>query len=98
MKFILMVLLSGSFLIFAQAPRFNGPTFIYDSGVQIDVGVYGAPCVYDWNGDGKKDIIIGQFDYGYIRFYPNVGSDIVPQFNGYQYLFASGSQITLPYG
>jgi len=98
MKFILIVLLSGSFLIFAQAPRFNGPAYILDSGVQIDVGYYGSPCVYDWNGDGKKDMIIGQFDNGYIRFYQNIGSDIEPQFSGYEFLYASGSQITLPYG
>jgi hypothetical protein len=98
MKFILMVLLGGSFLIFAQAPRFNGPTFIYDGGVQIDVDYYGSPYVYDWNGDGKKDLILGQFTSGYIRFYSNIGSDLNPQFSGFEYLSASGSQITLPYG
>jgi hypothetical protein len=97
-KFTLMLLLSVTCLIFAQAPRFNGPFIIYDSGVQIDVGYYGSPCVYDWNGDGKKDLILGQFDYGYIRFYSNVGTDPNPQFSGYEFLYASGSQITLPYG
>ncbi len=98
MRFYLMILLASCLLSFAQAPRFNGPTFIYDGGVQIDVGYYGSPYIYDWDGDTKKDMIVGQFSYGYIRFYPNVGSDENPQFSGYQFLYASGSQITVPSG
>ena len=98
MKFLPIILLTCTFLAFADAPRFNGPTSILDGGVPIDVGYYGAPCIYDWNRDTKKDMIIGQFDGGYIRFYPNVGTDQNPQFNGFEYLSASGFQITLPYG
>jgi hypothetical protein len=79
-------------------PRFNGPEMINDAGVPIDVGYYGAPVMFDWNNDGAKDLICGQYDLGKIRFYPNLGSDTAPEFNGYSFLTAVGGEITLPYG
>ena len=83
---------------FGQTPRFDGPYPVNDNGVPIDVGYYGAPTVFDWDGDGAKDLVCGQFDGGYIRFYRNVGTDTAPAFNGFEYLRAGGSQITMPYG
>lgn len=77
---------------------FIGPDTVRDAGVPIDVGYYGAPVMADWDGDDCKDLILGQFSYGYIRFYHNFGPDSAPQFNGFEYLQASGSPITLPYG
>lgn len=97
MKTFFLLALVG-LLAYAQAPRFIGPTYILDSGVPIDVGYYGSPFIYDWDGDGKKDLIVGQFTGGYIRFYRNIGTDPEPLFSGYQFLYASGSQITLPSG
>ncbi len=83
---------------FAVIPRFAQPVLVNDAGVPIDVGYYGAPQMFDWNRDGRKDIVVGQFTSGMIRFYPNVGSDTAPEFNGFQYLEADGVQITLPSG
>jgi hypothetical protein len=85
-------------LAYAQAPRFQGPYSVYDGVNPIDVSYYAAPVMYDWDGDGNKDLICGEYDGGYIRFYRNIGADSSPEFNGYEYLSASGSQITLPYG
>jgi hypothetical protein len=82
----------------AQAPRFIGPETLYSAGAPIQVSYYGSPVITDWNGDGNKDLICGEFTDGYIRFYANVGSDSSPVFNGFTYLSASDSQITLPYG
>jgi hypothetical protein len=97
MKWLLM--LAGCLtLALAQTPVFDGPYPVYDNGVAIDVGNYGAPTMYDWDRDGRKDLICGQFEGGYIRFYRNVGSDSAPEFNGFEYMSANGSQITLPYG
>ena len=54
----------------------------------IDVGEYSAPVVYDWNGDGKKDLIIGSRTgtsqtgfHGYVNYYENIGSDSSPFFS-----------------
>ena len=54
--------------------------------------------MFDWDLDGRKDMIVGQFTSGYIRFYPNVGDDSAPVFSGFEYMSASGAQITLPSG
>ena len=98
MKLFLIIMFACCLTAFAQAPRFNGPTFIYDGSTQIDVGWFASPYICDWDGDNRKDMIVGQFTGGYIRFYPNIGQDEDPVFNGYQFLSASGSQITVPSG
>ena len=85
-------------LALAEIPRFAEPELIQDGGVPIDVGYYAAPMMFDWDLDGRKDMVAGQFGSGYIRFYPNVGDDSAPVFSGFEYLSASGAQITLPSG
>ncbi len=42
-------------------------------GIDIDLGSYSAPCVYDFDGDGKNDIISGDAD-GNISFVKNNGT------------------------
>ena len=79
-------------------PLFSGPEMINDAGVAIDVGYYGAPVMFDWNLDGAKDLICGQFDQGKIRRYANQGSDTAPYFSGYTFYQSGGTDITLPYG
>ena len=95
---ILLVLIAGAAAGLAVTPRFTGPDTVLDAGVPIDVGYYAAPVMFDWDLDGAKDMICGQFSYGYIRFYHNIGPDSAPEFAGFEYLAAGGSQITLPYG
>lgn len=98
MKFLSIIFCVSITLVFAIPPRFDGPDYIYDGSVPIDVGNYGAPNMFDWERDGKKDIITGQFSSGYIRYYANYNTDSDPQFSGFSYLYASGSQIILPSG
>jgi hypothetical protein len=85
-------------LALGVTPRFTGPEQVEDGGVVIDVGYYGAPAMYDWNLDGAKDLILGQFASGKIRLYLNQGPDSAPEFNGYTFFQSGGSDITLPYG
>ena len=59
---------------------------------------YAAPCIAHWDGDGVKDLILGQFTDGSIRFYRNQGTNAAPEFTTFEYLYADGSIITLPYG
>ncbi len=83
---------------FSLELRFSGPSPVYDGGTPIDVGNYGAPVIADWNGDGNKDLICGQFTNGKIRYYENIGTDTAPVFNGFEFLKADGVEIELPYG
>jgi hypothetical protein len=82
----------------AATPRFTGPEFVDSAGVPIDVGYYGAPTMYDWTSDGAKDLIVGQYDSGKVRLYPNIGLDTAPEFEGYEFFKVAGMEITLPYG
>ncbi len=90
------ILLSG--FVMAGAPIFGPYSWIEATGGRIDVGYYGAPCIVDWNGDGLKDLVLGQFSYGKIRFYANSGSNSAPVFTGYSYIKSDGVDITMPYG
>ena len=68
-------------------------------GKVIDVRVgHLVPCVMDWNADGKKDLIVGQFSGGKIRLYLNQGSDSAPAFKDFSYLHAGTKEIHLPAG
>ncbi len=95
--FVLIAALAATAAV-AEIPRFASPVLLTDNGATIDVDYYGAPQMFDWNLDGRKDLVIGQFTGGYIRFYPNVGADSAPEFNGFSYVQASGQIIQLPYG
>lgn len=82
----------------AVPPTFGAPSLVQSSGVDIDVGYYGAPCMADWNGDGKSDLVLGEFSLGKIRLYLNSGTADSPVFTGFTYLQSDGADITLPYG
>jgi hypothetical protein len=77
----------------AAAPRFLTSTRIITTG-----DYYCSPFAYDWNGDAKKDLVIGQFSSGKIRFYHNTGTHNNPVFSTYSVLQAGGVDITLPSG
>ncbi len=99
MKFSLLVSL---LLLTAAAASgtfsFASPYYLQCAGTTIDVQYYGAPCVVDWDGDGLKDLITGQFYYGNIRFYRNEGTNESPVFNSFSYLQADGTNIAMGYG
>lgn len=42
---------------------------------------------YDWNKDGKKDLLLGEFCYGQCGFkvYENIGTNEKPRFSGEWY-------------
>jgi hypothetical protein len=94
---LVLFLLASAAPSSAAPPMFNTPVFVESSGDRIDVGSHSSPCVTDWDGDGLKDLILGQFDLGMIRFYPNVGTNEQPLFEGYTLMLADGEPILLPY-
>lgn len=84
----------------AQTPVFDAPVAIEANGAPINVGTGGnaSPFLVDWNGDGRQDLLLGQYDGGKVRFYENVGADSAPEFGDFVYLQADGSDISLTYG
>jgi hypothetical protein len=85
---------------FAATPVFDAPVAIEANGVPINVGYGGnaSPFMIDWNGDGKQDLLLGQFDGGKVRYYENVGTNFAPEFADFIYLQADGLDISLSYG
>lgn len=97
MKLIITLVLFV-FVLSAELVEFTAAGVLLCDGARLDVGSYAAPLAVDWNGDGKKDLICGQFDDGMIRFYPNVGTNSAPLFNEYFYLLDGAGYLSVPYG
>jgi hypothetical protein len=68
-----------------------------DEPINGEVG-HLVPCVVDWNNDGKKDLVVGQFGSGAIRLYLNGGTDAAPVFGESTMLEAGGKPIKLDAG
>jgi hypothetical protein len=49
--------------------------------------------VADWNGDGRKDLLVGYQTAGKVALYLNVGTDVSPVFTSYTNLQAGGVDI-----
>jgi hypothetical protein len=83
----------------AQTPTFRAWEYVRANGSPILLSIgHVDPCVVDWDGDGMKDLLVGQFSGGKIRFYKNTGTNCYPVFTTYTYLKADGVDITLPSG
>jgi hypothetical protein len=82
----------------AQQIQFRPGELLQAAGQALDVGTYAIPCVADWNGDGRKDLLVGYQTAGKIAVYLNTGSDANPVFTTSVNLQAGGVDITLPSG
>lgn len=58
-----------------SAAEFERPVRLKADGgaVRVESPGYAAPCWADVDGDGKKDLLVGQFNKGKIRVFKNLG-------------------------
>ena len=58
-----------------SAAEFERPVRLKADGVAVRVESpgYAAPCWADLDGDGNKDLLVGQFNKGKIRVFKNQG-------------------------
>lgn len=83
----------------AGLPQLSTGVRLSAQGKPIDAEIgHLVPTVVDWNGDGKKDLIVGQFANGAIRLYLNEGTDAEPKFGQFAYLEVGDKPIRLDAG
>ena len=84
------------------APLLSQPQRIDGSLQEIRTEKQGLiyPAFYDWDGDGKKDLLLGEFESAetgsYIKVYINQGTNEAPSYSG-EYFYATdvnGDKIT----
>ena len=98
-KIFFTIMVSASFALAAFMPKFTYSGKIKCNGSNINDVSFATMCVTDWDGDGKKDLIVGEFGPNQkIRFYKNSGTNAVPTFTAFTYLQAAGVDIKLSGG
>jgi hypothetical protein len=56
------------------------PVRLEAGGKPIDTEVgHAAPFVYDWDGDGVRDLLVGQFGGGVLWIFRNEGTNAQPR-------------------
>lgn len=88
-------LLASCGLAVGGAAEFQTPVRLKADGAPIRVESPGwaAPCWADLDGDGKKDLLVGQFNGGKIRVFKNLGDG---KLAAGEWLKAEGSVAEVP--
>jgi hypothetical protein len=76
----------------AASQQFEAPFRVQAGGKPIDVDTgHAAPYVVDFDGDGVRDLLVGQFGKGRCRVYKNTGTNASPQFGEHTWFEAGGT-------
>lgn len=83
----------------APASDLQKPFKLMDGGQPISVETgHAAPLWCDFYGDGKHELLVGQFGQGRLRIYKNQGTDGSPSFKGFDWFRAGGQIASIPSG
>ena len=77
------------------AAEFEQPVRLKAGGetIQVESPGYASPCLADVDGDGKKDLLVGQFRNGRIHFFKGEGKGT---FSKGTFLKAGGEVASVP--
>lgn len=81
----------------AYAQELGKPVRLEADGKPIDTEIgHAAPYVVDFDRDGKRDLLVGQFGSGKLKIFKNVGTDKEPRFKEFTWFQAGGADGTVP--
>ena len=82
-----------------------------DKPIDVTTG-HASPYIYDFDGDGSRDLLVGEFGSGLyrgettsdnsplanarLRIYLNKGTNAAPRYDGFKYLQAGGENASVP--
>jgi hypothetical protein len=92
---LLSIILAGGSVASGGPVEFQTPVRIKADGVPVRVEPPGWACPgwADLDGDGKKDLLVGQFNGGKIRVHKNLGDG---RFAAGEWLKADGATAEIP--
>lgn len=95
MKAILAIIVLLIGVATCSADEFQTPVRLMagDEVIRVESPGYAAPCWADIDGDGKKDLLVGQFSQGKIKVYKNLGDG---KFAAGSWLSAGGKDAEIP--
>lgn len=79
-----------------RAADLAAPVPIMAGDSPIEVEGYAAPFVGDFDGDGKQDLLVGQYGLGRLRIYRNLDSNVQPVFKDFEWFRAGGRVAGVP--
>ena len=98
-KYVIVLSCLVAVSLYAQVPIFANFFNITANGSPITVPLgCASPYIYDWDGDGVKDLLFGQFTSGKIQFWKNYGTNAAPGFTSGSYIQADGYDISVTSG
>jgi hypothetical protein len=75
----------------AHAQEFEKPIRLQAGGKPVDTDIgHAHPLLYDFDHDGKRDLLVGQFGEGKLRIHKNVGTNEAPRFAEHTWFMAGG--------
>jgi hypothetical protein len=66
--------------------------------IDVERDGHSAPFLADFDGDGVRDLLVGQFHEGGLRVYRNVGTNREPKFGAYTWFQVEGGPGRVPEG
>jgi hypothetical protein len=84
------------FTTMAEQTQLRPPVLLLAGSNTLSPGSYAIPCVTDWNGDGRKDLVVGYRYADKVALYLNAGTDASPVFSNLTNLQAGGVDICHP--